>query len=111
MSYRIYGWTLALALLTACVEKPSTHVTPQPVPAPTPAPQPSPTPTLEGYEGYTLIFNGGIATGLTSQPDGTGVAPSLTLLDREGKSLTSVISNQDTPLNKINEGQGDNCEG
>ena len=111
MSYRIYGWTLALALLTACVEKPSPHITPQPAPAPTPAPQPSPSPSLEGYEGYTLIFNGGIATGMTSQPDGTGVAPSLMLLDREGKSLTSVFSNQETPLNKTYEGQGDICEG
>ena len=111
MSYRIYGWTLALALLTACVEKPSPHVTPQPAPAPTPGPQPSPSPTLEGYEGYTLIFNGGIATDITIQPNRSRTAASHTNLQIEGKSLSSVSSNQETPLNKTYEGQGDICEG
>ena len=99
----------AFSLLSACGGKSTPISEPAPTPIPTPAP---PTlPVLKDYEGYTLIFNHGLATVLTSQPDGTGVAPSLTLLDREGKSLTSVFSNSETPLNKTYEGQGDICEG
>lgn len=99
----------ALSLLSACGGK-STPIS-EPAPTPIPSPAPPTLPVLKDYEGYTLIFNHGLATVLTSQPDGTGVAPSLTLLDREGKSLTSVFSNQETPLNKTYEGQGDICEG
>ena len=99
----------ALSLLSACGGK-SIPIS-EPAPTPIPSPAPPTLPVLKDYEGYTLIFNHGLATVLTSQPDGTGVAPSLTLLDREGKSLTSVFSNQETPLNKTYEGQGDICEG
>ena len=99
----------AFSLLSACGGK-STPIS-EPAPTPIPSPAPPTLPVLKDYEGYTLIFNHGLATVLTSQPDGTGVAPSLTLLDREGKSLTSVFSNQETPLNKTYEGQGDICEG
>ena len=99
----------AFSLLSACGGK-STPIS-EPAPTPIPSPAPPTLPVLKDYEGYTLIFNHGLATVLTSQPDGTGVAPSLTLLDREGKSLTSVFSNSETPLNKTYEGQGDICEG
>ena len=109
MIYRLCGLVFTLSLLSACSGK-STSI-PEPAPTPIPSPAPPTLPVLKDYEGYTLIFNHGLATVLTSQPDGTGVAPSLTLLDREGKSLTSVFSNQETPLNKTYEGQGDICEG
>ncbi len=109
MNYRLCGVVFALSLLSACGGK-STPIS-EPAPTPIPSPAPPTLPVLKDYEGYTLIFNHGLATVLTSQPDGTGVAPSLTLLDREGKSLTSVFSNQETPLNKTYEGQGDICEG
>ena len=109
MIYRLCGLVFTLSLLSACSGK-STSI-PEPAPTPIPSPAPPILPVLKDYEGYTLIFNHGLATVLTSQPDGTGVAPSLTLLDREGKSLTSVFSNQETPLNKTYEGQGDICEG
>ena len=112
MIYRLCGLVFTLSLLSACSGKSTSILEPAPTPIPSPAPTPAPTPPiLKEYEGYTLIFNHGLATVLTSQPDGTGVAPSLTLLDREGKSLTSVFSNQETPLNKTYEGQGDICEG
>ncbi len=100
----------ALSLLSACGGKSTPISEPAPTPIPSPAPSPAP-PILKDYEGYTLIFNHGLATVLTSQPDGTGVAPSLTLLDREGKSLIPVFSDKATPLNKTYEGQGDICEG
>ena len=109
MNYRLCGVVFAFSLLSACGGK-STPIS-EPAPTPIPSPAPPTLPVLKDYEGYTLIFNHGLATVLTSQPDGTGVAPSLTLLDREGKSLTSVFSNQETPLNKTYEGQGDICEG
>lgn len=109
MNYRLCGVVFAFSLLSACGGK-STPIS-EPAPTPIPSPAPPTLPVLKDYEGYTLIFNHGLATVLTSQPDGTGVAPSLTLLDREGKSLTSVFSNQETLLNKTYEGQGDICEG
>ena len=109
MNYRLCGVVFAFSLLSACGGK-STPIS-EPAPTPIPSPAPPTLPVLKDYEGYTLIFNHGLATVLTSQPDGTGVAPSLTLLDREGKSLTSVFSNSETPLNKTYEGQGDICEG
>ena len=109
MNYRLCGVVFAFSLLSACGGK-STPIS-EPAPTPIPSPAPPTLPVLKDYEGYTLIFNHGLATVLTSQPDGTGVAPSLTLLDREGKSLTFVFSNQETPLNKTYEGQGDICEG
>ena len=110
MNYRIYSVALALSLLTACSDKP----TPLPQPTPTPVPTPTPTPTppdYKDYEGYTLIFNQGLAAVLTSQPDGVGVASSLSLLDREAKTLLPVFSDKATPLNKEYDGQGYLCEG
>ncbi len=109
MNYRLCGVVFAFSLLSACGGK-STPIS-EPAPTPIPSPAPPTLPVLKDYEGYTLIFNHGLATVLTSQPDGTGVAPSLTLLDREGKSLIPVFSNSETPLNKTYEGQGDICEG
>ena len=88
MNYRIYIVALALSLLTACGDK-STPL-PQPTPTPTPTPVPTP-PAYKDYEGYTLIFNQGLAAVLTSQPDGVGVASSLSLLDREAKTLLPVF--------------------
>ena len=70
MNYRIYSVALAISLLTACGDKPT------PLPQPTPTPEPTP-PAYKDYEGYTLIFNQGLAAVLTSQPDGVGVASSL----------------------------------
>ena len=108
MNYRIYSVALALSLLTACGDK--TTPLPQPTPTPTPTPVPTP-PTYKDYEGYTLIFNQGLASVLTSQPDGVGVASSLSLLDREAKTLLPVFSDKATPLNKEYDGQGYLCEG
>ena len=112
MNYRIYSVALALSLLTACGDKPTPlpQPTPTPMPAPTPTPEPTP-PTYKDYEGYTLIFNQGLAAVLTSQPDGVGVASSLSLLDREAKTLLPVFSDKATPLNKKYDGQGYLCEG
>ena len=104
MNYRIYSVALALSLLTACGDKPT------PLPQPTPTPEPTP-PAYKDYEGYTLIFNQGLAAVLTSQPDGVGVASSLSLLDREAKTLLPVFSDKATPLNKEYDGQGYLCEG
>lgn len=112
MNYRIYSVALALSLLTACGDKPTPlpQPTPTPTPAPTPTPEPTP-PAYKDYEGYTLIFNQGLASVLTSQPDGVGVASSLSLLDREAKTLLPVFSDKATPLNKEYDGQGYLCEG
>ena len=112
MNYRIYSVALALSLLTACGDKPTPlpQPTPTPTPAPTPTPEPTP-PAYKDYEGYTLVFNQGLAAVLTSQPDGVGVASSLSLLDREAKTLLPVFSDKATPLNKEYEGQGYLCEG
>ena len=112
MNYRIYSVALALSLLTACGDKPTPlpQPTPTPTPVPTPTPEPTP-PAYKDYEGYTLIFNQGLAAVLTSQPDGVGVASSLTLLDREAKALLPVFSDKGTPLNKEYDGQGYLCEG
>ena len=112
MNYRIYSVALALGLLTACGDKPTPlpQPTPTPTPVPTPTPEPTP-PAYKDYEGYTLIFNQGLAAVLTSQPDGVGVASSLTLLDREAKALLPVFSDKGTPLNKEYDGQGYLCEG
>ena len=87
MNYRIYSVALALSLLTACGDKPTPlpQPTPTPTPVPTPTPEPTP-PAYKDYEGYTLIFNQGLAAVLTSQPDGVGVPSSLSLLDREAKT-------------------------
>ena len=106
MNYRIYSVALALSLLTACGDKP----TPVPQPTPTPTPVPTP-PAYKDYEGYTLVFNQGLAAVLTSQPDGVGVASSLSLLDREAKTLLPIFSDKATPLNKEYDGQGYLCEG
>lgn len=112
MNYRIYSVALALSLLTACGDKPTPlpQPTPTPTPIPTPTPEPTP-PAYKDYEGYTLIFNQGLAAVLTSQPDGVGVASSLSLLDREAKTLLPVFSDKATPLNKEYDGQGYLCEG
>ena len=112
MNYRIYSVALALSLLTACGDKPTPlpQPTPTPTPVPTPTPEPTP-PAYKDYEGYTLIFNQGLASVLTSQPDGVGVASSLSLLDREAKTLLPVFSDKATPLNKEYDGQGYLCEG
>ena len=114
MNYRIYSVALALSLLTACGDKPTPLPQPTPTPTPTPVPTPTPEPTpptYKDYEGYTLIFNQGLASVLTSQPDGVGVASSLSLLDREAKTLLPVFSDKATPLNKEYDGQGYLCEG
>ena len=110
MNYRIYSVALALSLLTACGDKPTPLPQPTPTPVPTPTPEPTP-PAYKDYEGYTLVFNQGLAAVLTSQPDGVGVASSLSLLDREAKTLLPVFSDKATPLNKEYEGQGYLCEG
>ena len=114
MNYRIFGVVLALGLLTACGDKSTPLPQPQPKPTPTPTPTPPPTPqppAYEGYQGYTILFNQGLASVLTSQPSEVGVSPSLFLLDRKGEQLTSVFSEKGAEGNSDFEGKGEICEG
>ena len=114
MNYRLYGVVLALGLLTACSDKSAPLPQPQPKPTPTPTPTPPPTPqppAYEGYQGYTLLFNQGLASVLTSQPSEVGVSPSLYLLDRKGEGLTTIFSEKGAEGAKDFEGKGEICEG
>ena len=114
MNYRLYGVVLALGLLTACSDKSAPLPQPQPKPTPTPTPTPPPTPqppAYEGYQGYTLLFNQGLASVLTSQPSEVGVSPSLYLLDRKGEGLTTIFSEKGAEGTKDFEGKGEICEG
>lgn len=80
----------------------TTHpVTPQPTP-PAPAPRP-----YTGYEGYSLLFDSGLAQVLTAQPEGVSGAPHLYLIDREGKQAGEVLGD----LLGDYDGKGDICEG
>lgn len=81
---------------------PPVNPTPPSPPAPTPAPRP-----YTGYEGYTLLFDSGLARVLTAQPEDVGGAPHLYLLDREGKQAGEVLGDH---LGAF-EGREEICEG
>lgn len=110
MTVRSTSLLLALALLglAACGRREEPRRTDGHTSATTPAkPRPyEPAPQV-GYEGYSLLFDSGLAHILTAQPEGVGGAPHLYLLDREGKTAGEVFGS----LLGDYEGKGQLCEG